>query len=56
MVEATVDRRARDPGQPGVRLRCYLNARQELTTWAANPMRWPAVAGDHQRRPGGAQG
>ncbi|MFF7098455.1 DUF6207 family protein [Streptomyces rubradiris] len=25
------ERTARDPGQPGVRLRCYLDLRQELT-------------------------
>ena len=27
---ATADRTTRDPGQPGVRLRCYLDVRQEL--------------------------
>ncbi|MEU9522779.1 DUF6207 family protein [Streptomyces sp. NPDC048224] len=26
----SVDRTSRDPGQPGVRLRCYLNLRQPL--------------------------
>ncbi|MFF9025731.1 DUF6207 family protein [Streptomyces eurythermus] len=29
---ATAERTTRDPGQPGVRLRCYLDLRQELTT------------------------
>ncbi|MFF7098516.1 DUF6207 family protein [Streptomyces rubradiris] len=28
---ATAERTTRDPGQPGVRLRCYLDLRQELT-------------------------
>ncbi|EST17921.1 DUF6207 family protein [Streptomyces roseochromogenus] len=27
---AVADRTTRDPGQPGVRLRCYLDVRQEL--------------------------
>ncbi|MER6128636.1 DUF6207 family protein [Streptomyces sp. NPDC001795] len=27
---ATADRTTRDPGQPGVRLRCYLDVRQPL--------------------------
>ncbi|MFF4827197.1 DUF6207 family protein [Streptomyces sp. NPDC001312] len=27
---ATADRTPRDPGQPGVRLRCYLDVRQTL--------------------------
>ncbi|MFF9128527.1 DUF6207 family protein [Streptomyces sp. NPDC014889] len=27
---ATADRTIRDPGQPGVRLRCYLDVRQTL--------------------------
>uniref|UniRef100_UPI003F490E80 DUF6207 family protein n=1 Tax=Streptomyces achromogenes TaxID=67255 RepID=UPI003F490E80 len=29
---STAQRTTRDPGQPGVRLRCYLDLRQELTT------------------------
>ncbi|GAA3910202.1 hypothetical protein GCM10023084_72900 [Streptomyces lacrimifluminis] len=29
-VTATADRTTRDPRQPGVRLRCYLDVRQEL--------------------------
>ncbi|WP_229882384.1 DUF6207 family protein [Streptomyces alanosinicus] len=29
---ATSDRTTRNPGQPGVRLHCYLNVRQELNT------------------------
>jgi hypothetical protein len=28
---ATAERTTRDPGQPGVRLRCYLDLRQEPT-------------------------
>ncbi|WP_373315006.1 DUF6207 family protein [Streptomyces umbrinus] len=28
---ATADRTTREPGEPGVRLRCYLDVRQELT-------------------------
>ncbi|MER7694932.1 DUF6207 family protein [Streptomyces sp. NPDC097610] len=28
---STADRTTRDPGQPGVRLRCYLDVRQELS-------------------------
>ncbi|MDN3264070.1 DUF6207 family protein [Streptomyces sp. CSDS2] len=28
---ATAERTTRDPGQPGVLLRCYLDLRQELT-------------------------
>ncbi|MFF6914506.1 DUF6207 family protein [Streptomyces sp. NPDC012466] len=28
---ATTDRTTRVPGEPGVRLRCYLDVRQELT-------------------------
>ncbi|MGW2291578.1 DUF6207 family protein [Streptomyces phaeochromogenes] len=28
---ATADRTTREPGQPGVRLRCYLDVRQDLT-------------------------
>jgi hypothetical protein len=29
---ATADRVTRDPGQPGVRLRCYLDVRQPLSS------------------------
>ncbi|EFE72186.1 predicted protein [Streptomyces viridosporus ATCC 14672] len=29
---APADRTTRDPGQPGVRLRCYLDLRQQLDT------------------------
>ncbi|MET8218053.1 DUF6207 family protein [Streptomyces hirsutus] len=29
---ATADRTTRDPGQPGVRLRCYLDLRQDAAT------------------------
>ncbi|MDQ0935102.1 DUF6207 family protein [Streptomyces turgidiscabies] len=29
---ATTERTTRDPGQPGVRLRCYLDVRQELSS------------------------
>ncbi|MFI1727231.1 DUF6207 family protein [Streptomyces sp. NPDC020489] len=29
---ATAEDTTRDPGEPGVRLRCYLDLRQELTT------------------------
>lgn len=29
---ATADRTTRDPGQPGVRLRCYLDVREELNS------------------------
>ncbi|GHE24044.1 DUF6207 family protein [Streptomyces capillispiralis] len=29
---ATTDHTTRDPGEPGVRLRCYLDLRQELST------------------------
>ncbi|WP_285440044.1 DUF6207 family protein [Streptomyces sp. ISL-22] len=29
---ATSDRTTRDPGQPNVRLHCYLDVRQELNT------------------------
>ncbi|WP_406498738.1 DUF6207 family protein [Streptomyces sp. NBC_01604] len=29
-VTATADRVTRDPGQPGVRMRCYLDLRQPL--------------------------
>ncbi|MFM9700958.1 DUF6207 family protein [Streptomyces europaeiscabiei] len=29
---ATADRTTRDPGQPGVRPRCYLDVRQELNS------------------------
>ncbi|MFJ4429313.1 DUF6207 family protein [Streptomyces bobili] len=32
---ATADRTTRDPGQPGVRLRCYLDVRQELSSYDA---------------------
>ncbi|MEU9356241.1 DUF6207 family protein [Streptomyces griseoloalbus] len=28
---ATADQTTRDPGEPGVRLRCYLDLRQELS-------------------------
>ncbi|MCX4403961.1 DUF6207 family protein [Streptomyces sp. NBC_01764] len=31
-VTATADRTTRVPGEPGVRLRCYLDLRQELGT------------------------
>jgi hypothetical protein len=29
---ATADRTTREPGKPGVRLRCYLDLRQELSS------------------------
>ncbi|MET7920372.1 DUF6207 family protein [Streptomyces avermitilis] len=29
---ATADRASRDPGEPGVRLRCYLDVRQDLAS------------------------
>ncbi|MFJ1975423.1 DUF6207 family protein [Streptomyces sp. NPDC087903] len=29
---STADRTTRDPGQPGVRLRCYLDVHQELSS------------------------
>ncbi|MGA5506038.1 DUF6207 family protein [Streptomyces umbrinus] len=28
---ATADRTTREPGEPGIRLRCHLDVRQELT-------------------------
>ncbi|PWI06337.1 hypothetical protein DIZ27_33800 [Streptomyces sp. NWU339] len=37
---AITDRTTRDPEQPGVRLRCYLNLRQDATTESA-----PATSG-----------
>ena len=38
---ATADRATRDPGQPGVRLLCYLDVRQEL-----NPQHRTGEAGE----------
>ncbi|WP_239149736.1 DUF6207 family protein [Streptomyces sp. SID12501] len=38
---ATADRTTRDPGQPGVRLRCHLDVRQEL-----NPQHPTGEAGE----------
>ncbi|MFI0192032.1 DUF6207 family protein [Streptomyces sp. NPDC017082] len=40
---ATDDRTTRTPGEPGVRLRCYLDLRQELSA-AAGPPTAPTVA------------
>ncbi|MEU2860322.1 DUF6207 family protein [Streptomyces mirabilis] len=34
---ATADRTTREPGEPGVRLRCYLDLRQELGTRGTRP-------------------
>ncbi|MBL3671478.1 hypothetical protein JL475_37485 [Streptomyces sp. M2CJ-2] len=39
---ATADRTTRAPGEPGVRLRCYLDLRQELTA-VVGPVVGPTV-------------
>ncbi|MFF3736773.1 DUF6207 family protein [Streptomyces sp. NPDC002566] len=42
---ATAEQTTRDAGQPGVRLRCYLDLRQELTEAAViGPAMEPATA------------
>lgn len=41
----TAEHTTRDPGQPGVRLRCYLDLRQQLTAAAvADPIMEPTTA------------
>ncbi|QYX75131.1 DUF6207 family protein [Streptomyces akebiae] len=45
---ATAEQTTRDAGQPGVRLRCYLDLRQQLTAplWPARPWSRPRPGPD----------